>query len=85
MFKIIKKTCGSEGTTVFIKEHNCFGQQFGYELACEDPDAFLRVWPLETLQLLLESQLAHQNYEMAEIIQKHIDNKTSPQCESSKK
>lgn len=58
---------------VYIEEMNCFGEEVDYTLTCIDNDAFLRVWDVETLERILKTQLEHENYEMAELVKKHIE------------
>lgn len=58
---------------VFIKELNRFGEEVDYTLTCNDNDAFLSVWDIETLERILKTQLEHENYEMAELVKKHIE------------
>lgn len=58
---------------VFIPELNTFGEEVDYQLKCDDMDWFLSAWDIETLERMLETQLLHENYEMAELIKKHID------------
>jgi hypothetical protein len=60
---------------VFIKELNCFGEEIDVTLTCSDNDAFLSVWDIETLERILKTQLEHENYEMAELVKKHIEMK----------
>ena len=62
---------------VFIPELNAFGEEVDYTLTCSDNDAFLRVWDIETLERILKTQLEHENYEMAELVQKHINIKNN--------
>ena len=57
---------------VFIEEMNCFGEEVDFTLTCNDNDAFLEVWDIETLERVLKTRLEHENYEMAELVNKHI-------------
>lgn len=45
-------------------------------LMTNDLDGFLSVWDIATLKKILTTQLENENYEMASVVQKHIDLKT---------
>lgn len=62
---------------IFIKDLNCFGYQKDSALMCDNVEEFLTVWNLETLELLLEKQIETENYSVAELIKKEIQNRKS--------
>ncbi len=41
-------------------------------IECNDWDYFYSAWDIDTLKRMLQTQITHENYEMAEIITKHI-------------
>jgi hypothetical protein len=59
--------------TVFIKELNTFGTEVDMTLTCSDYGSFLRVLDIKTLERILKTQLEYENYEMAELVKKHIE------------
>lgn len=57
---------------VYLEWLGRIGTAVDYELVCDNIDNFLSVWDIETLQLMLKTQLEHENYEAAEQITKYI-------------
>ena len=64
------------GRKVYIKEFDCWGEEFEFILLCDNWNEFLSVWDIDTLQRLLKSSLEQENYEMAELINGNIKLKT---------
>jgi hypothetical protein len=58
---------------IYIEEFDCFGDEIDVSVKCNNWDAFLKVWDIETLNRLLKTSVAQENYEMAELIKKHIE------------
>ncbi len=58
---------------VFLPEYNTWATEVDIKVKCNNYDYFLSGCTSESLNLLLETQLEHENYEMAELIKKHIE------------
>lgn len=61
---------------VFLNEFNCFGEEIDYTLECDNIDEFLQLCNIKDLERLLNTQLKHEKYEMAELIKRHIKQKS---------
>lgn len=68
----------SERVVYIAEPLNRFGVEVDYTLTVSNPDEFFSAWDVDDLQLMLNTQLQNQNYEVAEIIQKNIELKQKP-------
>jgi len=60
---------------VYLKEFDTFGEEVDVKVTCNNWNAFLRVWDIETLQLIMDTQIQNENYEAAGLIKEHIERK----------
>ncbi len=58
---------------VFLPEYNIWATEVDINVTCNDWDYFLGCGTSEDLGRLLTTQIEHENYEMAELIKKHIE------------
>lgn len=65
--------------TVYSKELGRIVKEVDVDCITNDIDGFLSVWDLDTLKRILATQLEQENYEVASVVQKHIDKKTEIQ------
>lgn len=60
---------------VFLKEFNCFGYKKDCLYTLSNANVLVKAWSIETLKLLLETQIKKENFEAADFIQKEIDSR----------
>ncbi len=61
---------------VFLPEYNVWATEVDLNVKCNDWDYFLSCGTIEDLERLLDTQIRHENYEMAALVKKHIELKT---------